>query len=593
MDKNRTTPLILIFSPHEKIRNIISAGLLQGNYQVMEAATSYIAGIKANQYIPDLILADITKNNFKDFLFLSRLERSTRTRYITVLISVTADVRRALDKIHEEVTPVELEEEEKRVHLIEYPFNFNTLVKKINELLADKLDKFSENATESPFKSKQRLGERLFDSQVPVQKKLKVIESTIQKQWVYPFIVIRSLEIIGSEKSCCNELAKCIKSDLAATSAILSMSNKITYASRYNRISSVQDAVIRIGFNETRNILASLALIELSSESYIEYGFKRSEFWMHSLATAIIAEQLCRHIKFERPESAFITGLLHDIGKIPVDTNFSDVFLKLLEETTNNINSFHITESLLMGFTHTDVGHFFTTKWNFPNYITLAILNHHTPEKILATKIPMDRILQESVYVANIFAKAMSMGHSCDEVLCEIPAKILKELQIQNGPTNTFIDKAYTALKRYYEYLKLSDKDVTLYVPQANTKENEVFVITGEKKQFHPLILGLKEQGYRVDVIHSLPESEYKKGRVAIFIPDSESPLDIVLTADEDDDEQVKESTILKIFLLEGIELEDVKKDLSKSNIIMMDSRAVDLRLVLQIIEDYHYATSM
>ncbi len=593
MKNNNTSPLILIFSPREQIRNIISAGLLRCNFMVMEAATSYIAGIKANQYLPDLIIADITKNNFKDFLFLSRLERSIRTKEIAVLISVTADVRKALDQIHKEVAPAAGDEEDQRVHLIEYPFNFTALVKKIGEMLADKLEEYKKRETAEVVLSQQVLGERLFDNQVPVQKKLKLIEGTVKKQWAFPFTVVRSLEIIGSKKSCCTELARCIESDLAATSAILSMSNKITYASRYNKITNVLDAVVRIGFDETRNILASLCLIDLTSESYLQYGFKRSEFWMHSLATGIIAEALCRDIKFDKPEWAFITGLIHDIGKIPIDNNFSNIFLRLLEETTNSITSFYKTESQLMGFTHCDLGHFFTTNWNFPTYITLAILNHHDPEKILTTKIPLDRILQETVYVANILAKAMNMGHSCDEVLNEIPEKILKELKIQRGPTATFLDKVYATLKRYYNNLKLSEQDVTLHEPQENTKDIDIIVVTGEKKQFHPLILGLKENGFKLRIVENMPENEYTKGMVAIFIPDKDSPLDIVLTADDEEDEQVKASSILKIFLLEGIEMNDANKDLSKSNMVMLDSGSVDQRLILQIIEDYYYATTM
>ncbi|MFC1476775.1 HDOD domain-containing protein, partial [Fibrobacterota bacterium] len=449
MKEEKPATLILLFSPREKVRSILTAGFLQSDYRIIEAHTSYIAGIKANQYLPDLIIADITQNNIKDFLFLSRLERSTRTRDITVLLSVTPEVKKALDKIREEVGAVVEENEEKRVHVIEYPYNFNDLVKKIISIFSEKSDDLPEE-TKGPTESNRILGERLFDPQIKILDKLHIIEGTIEKQWAFPFTVVRSLEIIGSEKSCCTELAKCIEADIAAASAILSMSNKVHYASRYGRITNVLDAVVRIGFNDTRNILAGLALIDVSPEVYLQYGFKRTEFWMHSLATAIIAEKLCRNTKVKRPELAFIAGLIHDLGKIPLDNNFTNIFTKLLEETTNTISSFYETEMKLMGFSHAGLGHFFTTNWGFPSPITMSILNHHDCDKIINTKIQEDRVIQESVYVANILSKAMNLGHSCDEVLNAIPEKILKELGIPEGPKDPFLKKIFETLKLYY-----------------------------------------------------------------------------------------------------------------------------------------------
>lgn len=591
MKEEKAGPLILLFSPREKVRSILTAGFLQSDYRIIEATTSYVAGIKANQYLPQLIIADITQNNIKDFLFLSRLERSTRTENITVLLSVTPEVKKALDKIHEEVAPIVDKNQEKRVHVIEYPYNFNELAQKIDSILSEKSDELPEE-TKKPLESNKILGERLFDPLISIHDKLRVIEGTIEKQWAFPFTVVRSLEIIGSEKSCCTELAKCIETDLAAASAILSMSNKVHYASRYGRISNVLDAVVRLGFIDTRNILAGLALIDVSPEVYLQYGFKRTEFWMHSLATAIIAEKLCRNTKIKRPELAFIAGLIHDLGKIPIDNNFTNIFSRLLEKTTNTISSFYETEMKLMGFSHTALGHYFTTKWNFPSYITMSILNHHDPDKIINTTIQVDRVIQESVYVANIFSKALGLGHSCDEVLNAIPVKILKELGIPEGPKDLFLRQVFKTLKLYYEYLKISAEDVVLDEPQKNTKDIRIFVITSTDSVFHPLILGLKSNGFTVIITKELPEIEKGKSAVALFIPDKGSPLDITLTAD--DSEQEKDDTsILKIFLLDGVETEDPKKDFTKSNILMMNSNRIDLRLVMQLIEDYYYATTM
>ncbi len=583
--------MVLIFSRRDETRSMLTAGLLQNNLRIIEASNSYIAGIKANQYLPDLIIADITKNNIKDFLFLSRLERSSRTKEISVIISVSSEVRTAIDKINKEAGLVPDKKSTERVHIVEYPYNFNYLSKKIKRILASKAQQsLQEESSEE--KTHRILGKRLLELTIPAQNKLQLIESTVDKQWAFPFTMVRSLEIMGSKKSCCNELARCIESDVAAASAVLSIVNKVAFAGRYGRITNVKNAVVRMGFNQTRNIMASLSLIDISPDIHLKFGFKRSEFWMHSLATAVIAEKLCQKTKIKRPELAFIAGLIHDIGKIPLDNNFTQIFSTLLENTTNNITSFYEVERELMQITHTDIGHFFTSKWGFPQSITLSILNHHQPERILKTKLFSDRLLQESVFVANIFAKAMRIGHSSDEILRAIPESMLKDLHISGGPTEQFNKFVINKVRQYYEYLKISVDDLAFREPQRGTQKIPIYIICNKKERYHPLILGLHSSGFSITFKSEIPSKIPHKSAIAIIIPELESTLNLTLTGDEGDPHK-KEPSLLKIFLLDNAETKEPRKDFTKSNIVMINSHTVDLRFILQIIEDYYFATTM
>ena len=591
MKEKSTTPCILIFSPRENVRNILSAGLSQAKYRIIEAPSSYIAGIKANQFLPDLIIADITKKNIKDFLFLTRLERSIRTDHIVVLLSLPPEVKNSLDMIREEIGAPQSEQEQQRLYFIEYPYSFESLTTTVKSIFENKKKNARQDQkhTKTPERSS---GDYLFNPNIPVASKLQFIQENVSRQWAFPFTVIRSLEIIGSESSCCNELAKCVESDLAATSAILGIANTAYFAGRYSRTTNVTDAVVRIGFNETRNLLATLTLIDISSELYLKYGFKRAEFWMHSLATAIMAQKLCETTVFKRPETVFIAGLMHDIGKIPLDHLFTDVFSRILEETTNRIASFADSETRMMGFNHAALGHALATNWDFPSSIKLSLLNHHSPEKILTHSNQLDLIPQEAVYAANIFAKALNMGHSCDEVLFTIPPKMLADLNIPNGPSKQFIDETNARLTQYCEYLKVSDHNVSFNTLPLERKEVEIAVINGSGNNFHPIILGLRDAGYTVTVTYTYSEGMFKNRGVAIFIPDEGHPLEITLTGDEENTD-TQASSPLKIFLLNNIKNREPKRQFSKSNMLLMDANNTDLRFILQVIEDYYYATSM
>ncbi|MBD3317325.1 MAG: HDOD domain-containing protein [Chitinivibrionales bacterium] len=515
-----------------------------------------------------------------------------RTRDIAVLVSVTAEVRQALDAIRQGTTPPGEEQERDRLQIIEYPFHFSQMVAKIDEMLADK-EKERGTSEEQFGTDSTSGGGMLLNSQVPVDTKLRELETAMRQRWAFPFTVVRALDIMNSGCGGRSELATCIESDAAATTAILGIANRTQFAKRSGRVSSVAEAIGRIGFRETREILVAMSLIDIGSEIHRKYGFTRTDFWMHSLSTAIIASELCFRRGHLRPELAFVAGLIHDIGKIPVDNAFDHVFTRLLEDTTNHIAPFYESEYALMGFTHAECGHFFTSAWNFPSQIATAILRHHNPGAILSCAVANERMIQEAVFVANILAKALTMGHSCDEVLGEIPAAMLRELSMRKGPDHGFVENVQKRLKEYYNYLRLSAAEVAISNPGLFGKDFEVLVVCGGSAGFHPLALALETNGYTVHYAKEVPDRLSTKIKILLFIPDKGSPLDVTVGGTQPLSIQGGHRNCLRVFLLDDLDTNAPKREFAGSDIVLMDRHRVDMRLVLHVMEDYCYAVSM
>lgn len=580
---SKQQPLILVFSTREETRSILMAGLLQCNFQVIEADTAYNAGIKAGQYIPDLVVMDIAEKNLKDFLLVERLSKSLRTRTIPVLISVTPAVRKRFDKTFADRKQAGEASIDSTIQMLEYPYQFAALLKKIQSILFHK-HKPGQGEREEPAPLNVDVAERLFDSQVSVVKKLQEIENVLQKQWAFPHTVIRALDIVDATDTCCDELGKCIETDLAAAAAILRVANTVYYAKRGKRVSNVTEAVVRLGFRETRNLLSCLALIDLSPEAQSQYGFSRKDFWLHSLATGIIAEKLSTDCGHRRPELAFVAGLIHDIGKIPLDNNFRNVFPKLLEKTTSRGVAFHEVERSLMGFSHCELGHHLTFQWNFPQSIALTLLHHHDATAIGKIGVPADRVLQGSVFVANILAKAIGMGHSCDQVLNDVPARMLKELKITTGPKYAFLEQMYRRLRLFCDYLNLPKQDIMLSRSWSEVPDScDVNVVFGPSITFHPVVLALQNAGFRLRVSRTFSQGMEKGGGVTIFIPDEASPLEVTLHASDVSSEDKPAS--LRIFLLNRPVPAHSPSDFEKSRILLLDRQNLDLRVVLHALD--------
>ncbi|MBD3345768.1 MAG: HDOD domain-containing protein [Chitinivibrionales bacterium] len=587
----KTDPLILLYSPRERIRDILTVGLMQCNYQVIQADVSYLATIKAYQFLPDLVIIDVTPDHTRDILLIPRLKKSVRTKNTPILLITPQNLRTKLENILLDSKEGHAEALYKSTGIIEYPFHFKDIRKKISQMVShsgqttQQQEEGMRNVDESLRKA---IAEKLLDKHISKEQKLGEIERTLSKQWVFPFTVIKALDIIESDGSCCNGLGKCISTDAGASAAILRVANSVHYARRQGKpISEIADAVVRLGFRETRNLLACLALIDLTPDVHKRYGFSRQEFWFHSLCTALIAEKLCADIKHPRPELAFIAGLVHDLGKIPLDINFHTIFSRLLEETANNVTSFHETEERLLGFTHAILGHFLANKWNFPDPIGMTLLNHHNSKRILAATPMYDKIIQESVFVANIIAKAMNFGHSCDEFIDEIPEEMLRDLNIPHGPDHRFFAGVIRNLDLLCRFLNLSMKNLFLAKAEHTAKKEEIIVVLNKDIAFHPLILALKNTGYTVKTTSRYMADLQQKAKVVIFMSEKGVPLDIEFNEEEVKEKEKTKPDVLKIFCIDSLPALEMTRSFKGSDIFFLNRKHLDFRLLLHTI-DHH-----
>ncbi|MDG5815778.1 response regulator [Chitinispirillales bacterium ANBcel5] len=574
-------PLVLLFSCREKVREILSVGLVQCNYRVIQASTSFLATFKATQILPDLVVADLAEGNPADIILTRRLRKSQRTQDIAILVILPKNPHQFIIQCIAELEHENLLFPQKRICTIGYPFSFSDFLESVKVLAPS--DEPKDTATKNALPDTNRgIAARIFDLSIPASQKLEEIDSLIHKQWAFPFTVVKAFEILESNKSCCGELGKCISSDPAVSSAVLKVVNTVFYAGRHGRINHIKDAVVRLGFRETRNIMACLTLINLTPGVHKLSGFERREFWLHSLAVALIAERLSVECKFRKPEYAFISGLLHDLGKIPIDNNFEDVFPRLLDETISCFGPFCRTEERLMGFTHAQLGHYLTTKWNLPSIITGAILNHHESDRILQSSSSEERLIQSSVFVANILAKAIGIGHSCDEVIEEVPTEITRALKLNVGPTERFIHAVFNEVKKFCQFMNLHfSRNLPVH---ENDKPHQVLVVYQDTRVFHPVVTALRSNGFDVKVTAKLPESK-TDAKVIISIPQKGLPPEIMLYEDDLSDEESDKT--LKIFLVPLDSEAKYNQDLNLSDMVFMKRNNLDLRILIHTLDTF------
>ncbi|MFC1552545.1 HDOD domain-containing protein, partial [Candidatus Latescibacterota bacterium] len=147
-------------------------------------------------------------------------------------------------------------------------------------------------------------------------------------------------------------------------------------------IDSLSRAIVALGFSTIQDIAISASVITYFHNSKGSMGIDLPGLWIHSLGTAKAAQLIAQKINFGNLEIVFITGLLHDIGKIIIWVNFPEYYFQINELTTHDKVRSLLAERKVLNADHSMVGQLLCNQWNLPPSISTAIANHHDPSEV-------------------------------------------------------------------------------------------------------------------------------------------------------------------------------------------------------------------
>jgi len=206
-------------------------------------------------------------------------------------------------------------------------------------------------------------------------KKLKNIQDIPS----LPAIVMKVNQMLDDRNSTTDSLARVIEKDQAIVSKMLLLVNSAFFGLR-EKVSSVKEASIILGFDAIRNIIISLSTFEtlskLSKRKSNEL-FNIDDFWKHSIAVAVLSKYISKKIDSGDPEKCFVNGLLHDVGKLILAYYFKNEFKAVIITARKEDLIYIAAEKKTLPVDHCDVGYFITKKWGLPDLLTNTIYNHH------------------------------------------------------------------------------------------------------------------------------------------------------------------------------------------------------------------------
>lgn len=208
-----------------------------------------------------------------------------------------------------------------------------------------------------------------------MNKELETAIMTAADLPTIPIVAIKVMELIESDSATAEELAKIVSSDPAVAARVLKISNSSFYGCR-RQIQTLSSAIVILGFSTLRSLVVAASVKQV----YKPYGLTEKMLWEHSFAAGLAAKIIANRTRAANEEEAFLAGLFHDIGKIIMNTLDHDKFQEVMQHCYNEGITFGQAERGIYPFTHDEVGAHVIKKWNFPEILTSAILQHHTLE---------------------------------------------------------------------------------------------------------------------------------------------------------------------------------------------------------------------
>jgi putative nucleotidyltransferase with HDIG domain len=253
--------------------------------------------------------------------------------------------------------------------------------------------------------------------------RLTILNHYIRQLPPFPATVNKVMEICRDVNTSPTDLTRVISLDPVLTGKVMQLVNSAYFGISREIISPFR-AVVMLGMNTVKNLVLGATVMGAFGTRKNFRALNMDMFWKHSLGVGVIAKLIAQKRKIDKKllEGYFIAGLLHDIGKIPLNSKFSDEYLTIIGMPENEPQPLFISEKQILGIDHAYVGNLIAEKWKLGEEISDTITYHHAPETFQGVQ----NDILFTVILSDHFANSSEIGFSGNRYLSNIDPEVMR-----------------------------------------------------------------------------------------------------------------------------------------------------------------------
>jgi putative nucleotidyltransferase with HDIG domain len=249
-----------------------------------------------------------------------------------------------------------------------------------------------------------------------------------------PTIISELNDVIADPFATSNDVAQVVNKSPSLAALLLKIVNSAYYGfpSRIDRISR---AVTIIGTKEISGLALGICVMRAFND--IPAGvIDMQAFIRHSLACGMVARILGALKNMEQTEQLFVSGLLHDIGKLIVFKYFPEYTQNYMLLSVSTGESVFSAEKAVLGLSHPQIGQHLLRKWRLPPELENNVVFHHTPAKA------PDSFKAGIMQLADLIANGLGIGTSGERMIPCCDEKVLESIGVSTSTLQMVIRQA-------------------------------------------------------------------------------------------------------------------------------------------------------
>ncbi len=233
---------------------------------------------------------------------------------------------------------------------------------------------------------------------------IETIAKSIEKLPPLPHVATQAVKLLDDPGVSVDQVVEIVQYDQAITANVLKICNSAYYGLA-RKVRSLQEGLVLLGNSELKNIILTGTVVKFFQQDNKGYDLSGGELWKHAVATGIISRIVSERTQNSEPASLFTAALLHDIGKVVLNSFVDRYFEQIIVLVDEEGYSFLEAETEMLGINHAEVGAKIAESWNFPQDIVQPIRLHHRPEDAAD-----DDSITPIIYLANIITLSIGVG---------------------------------------------------------------------------------------------------------------------------------------------------------------------------------------
>lgn len=194
----------------------------------------------------------------------------------------------------------------------------------------------------------------------------------------FPVVAQQALAVLSNSEFRVTEVTDLIKRDPSLAGGVMRMANSAFFTGS-RPVSSIQQAFVRLGRRSVQEVIAAVATMDLFPDT----GGIGKRFRDHCAAVAAIVQTLAREFQPNQVEGMFLSGLLHDVGKMLLIES-GEFDYAMADPSLFRPDRMRTEEEALLGFDHASLGAVVLERWKLPEPIPWITAWHHRPSAAYA-----------------------------------------------------------------------------------------------------------------------------------------------------------------------------------------------------------------